>query len=544
MDGIAIAAAIREIRSAVIGGLIEQIAQTDADGFVLYIYAGSKQRLLLIPSRARIHLTQLSLPHPTAPSSFCMLLRKYVRYGRIIDVVQEGYERVVRLVITRKVEADIFTYQLVIELLGNSGNLILLRDGKIINALHDRLTSKRPIVPGKEYLPPPAQEKIEPHWLTGKEIEKILNSSDPVQRLAACVAGVDKRTAHYIITAGKGEGEATFAIFQRVLSHIDAPVPVYYPADRHASFFPLSEHEENKRGEEKVTFAAALDREYLAEVKRALEEDYNDKLASRFIAEINRYRRATERVEERVAEAKQADQLRRQADVIMANLHRLKRGSARAIIVDPYSGEAREIEIDPMIQPVDYAQRLYLRARKLQRGMVTAYARLDDLQQKIALLEGGLTTLRNGGWPSDEAVSLVEERRQRPQRKESRKEKETASREYNIDGFIVRIGKNAVQNDRLIRQAAPDDLWFHARGVPGSHVIINRGGKREVPDRVIEIAAQLAARHSQAQQRGKVEVSYTKVKYLRKPKGAPPGLVILTQEDTLIVELSDPARTS
>ncbi len=540
MDGIAIAAAISEVRPTVINGLIKQVAQTDAGGFVLYIYAGTEQRLLLIPRQARIHLTRHSLPHPTAPSPFCMVLRKYLRHGRIIAVIHEGYERVVSLVITRKVGSDIFTYQLVSELLGNSGNLILLRDGKIIDALYHRRAGKRLIVPGKCYLPLPAQVKIEPHSLTSQEMEKIVGSVDPVRRLAARAAGINQRTARHIITAGNGEGESTFAIFQQILSHVDSPAPFYYLTDTHASFFPLIEKEE---GEATATFAAALDREYAAQRKTEQEEDHNARLTSLFTTEIERYHRAAERVEQWVAEAMQADLLRRKADVIMANLHRLERGSARTIIVDPYSGEEREIEIDPMMRPVDYAQRLYLRARKLQRGMVTARRRLDGLKQKIVLLESGLATLRAGGWPSDEAVSLAEERRQTPRRKGNREERETAPRMYNIAGFIVRAGKNAVQNDRLIRQAAPDDLWFHARGLPGSHVIISRGGKRDVPEAVIKAAAQLAARHSQAQQTGKVEVSYTKVKYLRKPKGAPPGLVILSQEDTLVVKLSDPART-
>ena len=541
MDGIAIAAAIREMRPTVINGLIKQIAQTDADGFVLYIYAGIEQRLLLIPRQARIHLTRHSLPHPTAPSPFCMLLRKYLRHGRIIDMMHEGYERVVRFVITRKIGSDIFTYQLVGELLGNNGNLILLRDGEIIDALYHRLAGKRPIAPGKCYLPLPAQVKIEPNRLTSKEIEKIIDSGDPTRTLAARVAGIDKRTAHYIITAGNGEGESTFAIFQRILSQVDSPAPFYYPTDTRASFFPLIKKEE---GEKTVTFAAALDREYAAQEKTAQEEDHNAKLTSLFTAELKRYRRATEKVERWVAEAMQADLLRRRADVIMANLHQLKRGSTHAIIVDPYSGKEREIKLDPKVQPVDYAQRLYLRARKLQRGITTARRRLDDLKQKIVLLEAGLARLRAGDWPSDEAVSLAEERRQRPRRGHNRERRETAPRVYNIAGFIVRVGKSAVQNDRLIRQAAPDDLWFHARGLPGSHVIISRGDKRDIPDAVIEAAARLAARHSQAQQTGKVEVSYTKVKYLRKPKGAPPGLVILSQEDTLIVELSNPACTS
>jgi len=539
MDGIAIAASISEMRPLLIGGLIQQIAQTGEDGFVLYIYASTEQRVLLIPHRARIHLTSHSLPHPTSPSPFCMLLRKYLRYGRIIDITQERYERVIRFVITRKVGSNILTYQLVGELLGNSGNLILLHDEEIIDALYRRPTGSRPIAPSKRYLPLPAQLKIEPHLLTSQETEMIISSGDPIQRLSARVAGINKQTARHIIIAGNQPGASVFTSFQRVMAQIDSPLPFYYPADSRASFFPLIE---NGEGEETSTFAAALDREHAAQEQGAREEDHNASLISLFTAEIERYQRAIEKVEQWVAEAMQADFLRRRADVIMANLHRLKKGSATTIIVDPYSGEEREIEIDPSIKPVEYAQRLYRRAGKLQRGMRMAQARLDDLKQKITLLKSGLSTLHSDGWPSDEAVLLAEERRQRPQRKRNREERETAPRMYNIAGFIVRIGKNAIQNDRLVRQASPDDLWFHARGHPGSHVIISRGNKRDVPNAVIEAAAKLAARHSQAEQTGKVEVSYTKVKYLRKPKGAPPGVVILSQEDTLVVRLDDRRR--
>ena len=158
---------------------------------------------------------------------------------------------------------------------------------------------------------------------------------------------------------------------------------------------------------------------------------------------------------------------------------------------------------------------------------------MKRLQGEVFLLQEGLGKVENGEGMSDRAAALLPTLRSR-----RKAPAPTASGVHSIAGYTVQVGKNARQNDALLRTARPDDLWLHARGVAGSHVVIRRRGSDDVPHAVIVAAARLAARHSKASGEPRVEVSITEVKHVRKPKGAPPGLVILAQEDTLTVDAS------
>ncbi|HHE51873.1 MAG TPA: DUF814 domain-containing protein, partial [Candidatus Acetothermia bacterium] len=191
------------------------------------------------------------------------------------------------------------------------------------------------------------------------------------------------------------------------------------------------------------------------------------------------------------------------------------------------------IPLDPRKSGLENAQSLYERAKRLRRGRPLVERKMQRLQREVKALQEGLTQMENGEGMSDRAAALLPTL---PKRKNELAA--TSPRVHSIDGYTVQVGKNARQNDAILRMARPNDLWLHARGVPGSHVVIRRHGATEVPQEVIVAAARLAARHSKARHEPRVEVSVTEVKHVHKPKGAPPGLVILAREDTLTVDPS------
>ena len=520
MDGLAIAAAVTEIERSAIGGSIRTVFAPDPGTFVLHIFSGRALRLLVSPRKALIHLTGLDLPHPQTPSPFTMLLRKHLRGGRITAVKQEGWERVVRIEITRRSQAEKTDLTLIAELIGVRGNLILVRDGRVVAALRADPRAQ----PGEEYRPLPRQGKLDPRKVDPQVISELLTADDPVRALVRRIDGIGKETAQ-VIAAQAGGSEGVASRLAEIVSHVARPIGCYDPNRETAFFFPV------ESGVVLASFSAALDREYEEEHADEHYDQEKESLRRGLERALAKRRRTLAKLTRWLEDAEKEGTLRRYADLIMIHLNELTRGIDRAQLLDLESGASVEVPLNPRLGPVENAQALYERAKRLRRGRPRVEARKRRLEKEIAILETGLAALAAGDIPSAEALSLLPpESKQRTSRAVP-----LAPRTYRIDGYLVEVGKSALENDSLLKRARPDDLWFHAKGVPGAHVVVRRQGREEIPREVIEQAARLAAGASKARDEPKVEVSYTAVKHVRKPKGAPPGLVILDREETITV---------
>jgi predicted ribosome quality control (RQC) complex YloA/Tae2 family protein len=202
----------------------------------------------------------------------------------------------------------------------------------------------------------------------------------------------------------------------------------------------------------------------------------------------------------------------------------------KATLTDPTTEKAVIIPLERELNPVENAQHLYTQAKRIHRGRPVVTRRLERIERELSLLQAGLSNVQSGRYPDQSTMSLIS-----PIRSTKRIQAPTSAKIYTIQGYTMQVGTNATQNDALLRKASPQDLWFHVKGIPGPHVILRCHDKQIPPVEVIREAAQLAAAGSKARDETRVEVSYTQVKYVRKPKGSPPGLVILRQEDTLTV---------
>jgi len=246
---------------------------------------------------------------------------------------------------------------------------------------------------------------------------------------------------------------------------------------------------------------------------------------------LARRERAVTSLTEAVAEAQRWPELQAQADLILTRIADIPRGASETV-VEGFDGVPTTILLNPAVPPATHASALYTKARKLRRRLEAAPDRLRALQEEIARLRELQDLLSRqpdvAPYLEGEADALA------PSPKRVRTTPRPRPREVVAEGYTILIGRSGTENDRLVRLARPDDIWLHARGVPGAHVVVRTGGT-PIPKSVLERAAELAAWHSRARGERKVAVSYTEARYVRKPKRAPAGMVTLLQEQVVVV---------
>lgn len=472
MEGLELAKA-REEAKELVGAKLSKVHQV-GDVFFLRFF-DPPGALALDPKGKAFHRTELRPPTPPRPPAFCQLLRT-LEGQPLLAVDQAGFDRLVRLCFP---EGD-----LVLDLRPRRGNLFLVwRDGRL-SSLHE-----------------------------GPLQEAHFGGGDPVEGV-----GPELRRA-LLAQLGRPPCPEELRSWAREILALPPKGFLYVtPQGLQASFFPRPDL--GAPLAEFPGFWQALD--------RRLEERVFGELAQARIAELakalERKRRALAGLSAAEEEARSWVALKEKADLILARLSEIPKGLSK-VTVEGFHGSPVELELDPALPPVRLAQELYRRAGKLRRRAQQIPARRAQILADIAKFEEEIALLRAR---PDLAPYLV------PQEPKQEKEPPSQPRQYQLGEFPVLVGRSAKENDLLVRHASPNDLWLHARGVPGAHVLIKNGG-RPVPEDVLRRAAQLAAWFSKARGERKVEVSYTEARYVRKPKGSPPGMVRLLREQVLVV---------
>ncbi len=568
IDGLTVSALAAELNASLRGSRVQGIFQPQPTLITLELWAGEERRLLLESGeQPRVHLTTHKLAHPQRPPAFCMLLRKYLRNGIVVGVSQPGLERILDLSIRHGEE-----YTLRTELLGKRTNIVLLRDGTIVGALKSTV-GRRSFRPGETYHAPPAHEKLDPRTMTPEEFFarlSVLSAPFPEgkgelpspyrggaggevrQALFQTVDGIGPRLAQEIalraqldpaqpvasLTAEHRAAlwSATRQLWESISQH---PSPsLYFDGDRPVDISPVPlQLYAHLRCESFPTLSQALDAyvrlgpqiSTFAQEQRRLQEIVRGHCA--------KVRHALERVAQDLERARDYEQFRREGELLLAHLAELRKGLDKIELEDLLDGTRRTITLDPALDPVENAQQKFERYKKLKRAQEKLAARADELRQELEYLESVEHSLEQAESDAD-LVEIREELGAGGYLPRAPQSKEPAHalgpREFVIRGYRVWVGRSSKQNDELVRGAAREDYWLHARDRPGSHVIIKNPTQREIPRDVLEQAAQLAAYYSKGRDAKKVPVSYTRVKYLR--KGGRPGLVVMTQEEgTLIV---------
>jgi len=548
LDGITLGCLRDELQGAV-GGTVRQVYQPERGLLTIHLWKGEELTLLISPSEGRVQLTTQRFLNPAQPSAFVMLLRKHLKGGTVAKVEQPGLERILKFSIPRG-DAE---YELICELFGR-GNAILVQDGEILGGLRQG-GGKRPVLPHHEYHPPPSQGKLGPFSLSESEFQGLFQGGEGEiwQVLLRNIDGIGPRLARELplragleptaVSLREGELERLWREFEGLFSQVAegrfAPI-IYYDGARPLDVvpFPLKIYE-GMRGKRRASLSQALD-EYFGLQRGGVGFAAEQARLSKTVRlALKRLARAREHVRADLAEAQGYERYRHLGDLVLANLDRLARGQREVELADPGSGQAAKVALDPKLAPAENAQAFYRRYKKLKRGAEKLGAREVELAEEVEYLKGLELSLEQAEGIEDlrELAAELEAGGYIKKEEKQRSSAPVGPREFLIDGYKILVGRSGRQNDSLVRGAKGEDLWLHARGMPGAHVVIKTGGKPgQVPEGVLERAARLAAYYSRGRGSAKVLVIFTRVKYLRRPKGAKPGLVLVRREEgTLLV---------
>ncbi len=567
LDAICLRGVVHELQEAV-GTRIEKIQQPARELVILTLRGGWKLLLNAGANQARIHFTALSRENPAAPPMFCMLLRKHLSGGRILSLSQEGLDRVVRIEIQVMDELGVTgTRQLILECMGRRSNLILLdADGRIIDCLRRvdmEMNQKRQVLPGLFYRLPPAPEKMDPLTTSPEEFLSLLQVAPPDAALSEWLLGrffaLSPLICREIVFRGCGrtdadpsalsaDGEAAivqaFSGWQDIVKE-NRFTPFLLLRDGKAadfSYLPIRQYGGETGGSAMETFSELLDRFF---EERERQERLRQKGQDLLKTAANARDRIARRVaaqEQELAETKNREQLRLQGELITANLYRMEKGASLLQAENYYEPDAPLISIplDPLLTPQQNAAKYFKQYSKARTAERYLTEQLSIGRRELEYLGSILDELSRAELEQDFNDIRAELRLSgylKGQKSEGKAPRRAPSkpREFRSSaGLRILVGRNNTQNDALTKSAAKGDIWFHTQKIHGSHVILCTNG--ETPDeRSMEEAAVLAAYFSQGRDSRQVAVDYTPVRYVKKPAGARPGMVVYDPYQTAYV---------
>lgn len=554
---------IKEELSALVGARVEKIYQPSREEIVLLLRTlngekGAKKLLFSANSAcARINLTEREFDNPQTPPMFCMLMRKHLSGGKLLDIRQDGLERVLYFDFECINEiGDVVVNTLCAEVIGRSANIILLRGERVIDSLkrYSDENSRR-ILPNIIYEPPQRQERLNIFETNPRDIaEKIQTSNERVSKaLMSVLEGIAPVFARECAFYAAGDIDAVCSElseaqmnrlceflgnarrcpkFTEVIDDTGKKKELsFVDVKQYGSFKTVSFDSANKLCDDFFSDNNANDR--AKQWARDLLKTVN-----------NAYERTLRKVEIRkkeLSECSERENFRVCGDIISANIYRLEKGMTKCVLDDFYSGEQREITLDARLTPSQNAQKYYASYRKLcnaeKKLTELIKAGNDELLYLDSVLDS-VTRARNEQELSEIRAELFEQGYTHNAKANPKKLSEPL-RYISHGGYEILVGKNNRQNDKLtLKTAGALDIWLHAKDIAGSHVIIRT--RNGMPDeKTIFEAALLAAYHSKARSSSNVPVDYTMVKFVKKPAGAKPGMVIFTNNKTLYVTPSE-----
>ena len=552
-DGIVTRAMTRELADLLVMGKIDRVYQPAKDEIVLHVHTKAGNLKLYATSSSmgpRVCLTDRSLPNPPVPYPFCMLLRKHLTGGRITSITQKDAERIIEISLETIGEMG-FTEskKLIFEIMGKHSNIILVNTdtGNIIDSIKRVSvdTSRvRQVLPGMRYEYPPAQDKIPFDRFTGDAgSENIDRIPDEPGQVLALIGGISPAVAREIASRSVEERHAFFSDLS-VRLHEPSGGILYIdnegtPVEYH--IVPLAEYEESCERRALSSLSACVDAYYQGRTSTNLVRQRSNDLTRAVTALLEKVRLKEQRLQEDIKEAEDSEHLRVYGELITANIHNIPSGASSADLLNYYDGAAVTVPLDPRFTAAKNAQIYFKRYGKAKTAIKEKNIQLEEASADEAYLESVLTYLENLERPEDMEQlrsELVETGylRKRSTKGAPRRFKAAPLSFRSPSGYEILVGKNNRENDELtLKIADKQDTWLHTKDIPGSHVIIKNGGKKLTAEDIY-CAASIAAWHSKARHSGQVPVDYVRVKNVKKPAGAKPGMVIFTGNRTVYVD--------
>lgn len=567
MDAICLSAVVRELAETVVGSRIDKIHQPARDEVILQVRGNQGSGKLLLsasPTRPRLQMTQAPRENPAEPPMFCMLLRKYLAGGRITGIVQPPMERLVELQIEATDEmGDRGGRRLILEAMGRRANLILLDgEGRIVDCLRRvdaEMNQERQILPGMFYRLPPTQGKQDPMeaQVSAQLLAQAPGDKPADQWLLETFGGISPLIARELAFEAFGETDAPLdrgreKLAQR-LDRLREQVqegrftPCLLVREGKAadfSFRPILQYGPAGETKEFDSFSLLLDAFYSQKETSERVRQKGQDLIKGVTTARDRVARKLALQTKELATTRDREIWRVSGDLITANLYQMHKGMQTLNTVDYYDPDQKEVAItlDPLLSPQQNAAKYYKRYQKAKTAEAILTEQIAKGQVERAYLDSVLEALGRAQGERDllEIRQELEDQgilRRRGKAKERMKRPVSKPMEFrSTAGLRISVGRNNSQNDQLTTKlAGPRDLWFHTQKIHGAHVILWTEGQSPDLESVTQ-AAMLAAWFSQAGQgAAKVPVDYTPAKFVKKPAGARPGMVIYTTYETAYV---------
>ncbi len=571
LDAVAIKAIVSEL-SVLVGGRVDKVHQPERDEIVISVRTfDASYKLLVSASSAhpRMHLTEHTKKNPKTAPLFCMLLRKHIGSGKITDISQIGFERIIRISIDSYDElGDYTTKYLYIEIMGRYSNIVLVTEqGRVIDSIKhidDTVSSVREILPGGEYeLPPPQSKTPLCDWDNTNDIH-ISGGIKADKALISQISGISPLTAREIVYSVFGTTDVVADdVNTNRLAMLKIKIAELSEKTRACEFSPCMV--EDTASGKLIEFSAVNINQYeeLAKIKsyKSMNKLVDDFYFMRDMRERMRQKtaditkllnNAAERIAKKIAilektlsDAENMDKYRMYGDLITANIYRIDDGMS-SIEVENYFTEdmsKEKISLDPSLSASENAQRYYKKYNKAKTALTEAKKQLDASADELEYINSTLAMVETADRVEDISAIRAELagqgyiKRSSASVKGQKAEQSKPMHFVSSDGFDIYVGRNNTQNDYLtLRFANSSDLWFHTKDIHGSHTVIKLGIDKDVPHSTIIEAAQLAAYYSKARESAQVPVDYTVIKNVRKPNGAKPGMVIYEHYNTVYVK--------
>ena len=556
-DGITIANIVTELNQTIIGGKINKIAQPENDELIITIKNQRKQYRLFLSASASlplIYLTETNKPSPLTAPNFCMLLRKHIGSGKIIAIEQPGMERIIRFTIEHLNElGDLCTKYLIVEIMGKHSNIIFCNEeDQIIDSIKHvsaHMSSVREVLPGRPYFIPETQSKLNPFVLTeeifqekifprpvnvAKAIYTSITGISPLMAEEVCYrAGIDGG----IPTDGLEDVERVHLAhtFLRMVDDIrdgHFEPNIVYKGKEPVEFacFPLSQYQDYRAVSYPSIFPVL--ETYYAE-KNIVTKMRQKTVDLRKIVQnaLERNVKKYQLQQKQLKDTEKKEKYRVWGELLNTYGYEVEPGAKSMEALNYYTNEMIQIPLDETMTPQENAKKYFDKYSKLKRTKEALDTLLQETGDEIKHLESIAASLDIASSEED-LVQIKEEMMEYGYVKRKNtggKKVKVTSRPYHYissDGYDIYVGKNNFQNDELsFKFASGNDWWFHAKGQPGSHVIV-KSKNEELPDRTFEEAGNLAAFYSKGRTAPKVEIDYLQKKNVKKPAGAKPGFVV------------------
>ena len=527
-----------ELRANLEGGRIQKINQPFEQEIVLNIRSNRQSHKLLLSAHSilgRVQLTQTEFTNPKVPNTFTMILRKYLQGAVIEEIKQLENDRILEFTVSNKDEiGDHIQATLIVEIMGKHSNIILVdkSEQKIIEAIKHvgfSQNSYRTILPGSTYIRPPETHSLNPYTVSDEKLFEILSTQElSPKNLQQVFQGLGRDTASELASHLQTDRLKNFRAFFDQATHPSL-------TDKSYAALPFANSPENQPHFESLS--SLLDFYYQDKAERDRVAQQANELIKRVASELEKNRKKLIKQEQELADTETAELVRQKGELLTTYLHQVPNDQPSVRLDNYYTGQELEIELDVTLTPSQNAQRYFKKYQKLKEAVKHLTNLIEETKSTIVYLESVDTMLGQASLAEIDEIreELIETGYLKRRHREKIHKRQKPERYLATDGkTIILVGKNNLQNDELtFKMAKKGELWFHAKDIPGSHVVIT--DNLDPSDEVKTDAAELAAYFSKARHSNLVQVDMIEAKKLHKPTGGKPGFVTYSGQKTLRV---------